>query len=111
MPRHNIRPRVIKAIAEMQTFTAGELCRRADLTNTDQAHNQIDRLRREGYLEQEQLPPSGHKPYTLYKLTTNPDKRGQFLDEFLISYPSPAPRADERIAHDFLRDAEGALDK
>ncbi len=110
MPRHNVRPKVMLAVADLQTFTAGELLREAGLEHISQAHNQIDRLRWDGYLEQEQLPAVGaYRPLTLYKLTTKPDKRQEFAQE-VSQYRPPAPRVpNEAVVRDVLQDARESL--
>lgn len=112
MPRHNVRPKVMTAIADLQTFTAGQLMRRAELEDITQARNQIQRLRDEGYLEQEQLPPVGpYRALTLYRLTSKLDERQKFADELLQYSPPTARAANEAVVRDVLRDASQALDR
>lgn len=112
MPQHNVRPKVMGAIASLQTFTAGELMRRAGLDGISQAHNQIQRFREQGYLVQKQLPATGNgRPRILYQLTSDPEKRQKFAAD-VLQYSPPAPHvANEAVVKDVLRDAQRSLDR
>jgi hypothetical protein len=95
----------------MQSFTVAQLCEAAGLEKRDQAYTQIDRLRKEGFLQQEQLPADGrHRPLTLYRLTPDPDKREEFAREVLRYQPVKSV-ANDAVANDILRQVDTSLDQ
>jgi hypothetical protein len=110
---HNVRPRVLKAVYDLGTFTVAELCRAAGLTDRNQAYAQLDKLRESGFVEQETLPASGpHAPFKQYRLVSDAEKRTEFVKE-LVAYQAPLrpEPATSEMAELALEEANQSLKK
>lgn len=110
MASRNIRSRVLAAVLELDAFTVPDLCRAAGLTRT-QAYPQLQRLKAQGFLGNEQLQAvSAHRPLTFYKLKPDEAKRWELARE-LSEYRLPEPQRTSGLAAAALEAAHQTLDR
>jgi hypothetical protein len=109
MAKHNIRPRVLSAVYELQTFTVAELRDAARLDDRDQADFQIASLNKQGYLEKETLPPQGKRGIKRYRLTTNEEKRRELTEE--VARTQIRPRPSTALSNAAIQIAETSLER
>jgi hypothetical protein len=89
MASHNVRPRVLAAISELEAFTVPDLVQAAGLPDRKVAYAQLSKLSKEGLLEERLLPPIGnHRPLTSYRLKSDYAVRERLATE-LASYRPP----------------------
>ena len=111
---HNIRPRVLSAVLNLQRFTVQELVAAANLRDRKQAYAQLDILKDDDLISGETMASDRpNRPPTLYEV--KPKKIAE-IARILEGYRLPAVGYDRKErnaaldrARDLLTEVEGQL--